>query len=41
MEQNSNSIGRSFQNTKLKPYGFFADWEVAPYYPFLFECRNY
>ena len=26
------SIGRSFQNTKLKPYGFFADWEVAPYF---------
>lgn len=26
------SIGRSFRNTKLKPYGFFADWIVAPYY---------
>ena len=26
------SIGRSFQNTKLKPYGFFADWEVTPYF---------
>ena len=26
------SIGRSFQNTRLKPYGFFADWEVAPYF---------
>jgi len=26
------SIGRSFQNTKLRPYGFFADWEVAPYF---------
>ena len=26
------SIGRSFQNTKLMPYGFFADWEVAPYF---------
>lgn len=26
------SIGRSFQNTKLKPFGFFADWEVAPYF---------
>ena len=26
------SIGRSFQNTRLRPYGFFADWEVAPYF---------
>ena len=26
------SIGRSFQNTRLKPQGFFADWEVAPYF---------
>ena len=26
------SIGRSFQNTKLKPYGFFADWEVTTYF---------
>ncbi len=26
------SIGRSFQNTRLKPNGFFADWEVAPYF---------
>lgn len=26
------SIGRSFQNTRLKPYGFFADWEVATYF---------
>ncbi|MGM9699507.1 MAG: DEAD/DEAH box helicase [Prevotella sp.] len=26
------SIGRSFQNTRLKPYGFFADWNVATYY---------
>jgi len=26
------SIGRSFQNTRLVPYGFFADWEVAPYF---------
>lgn len=26
------SIGRSFQNTHLKPYGFFADWEVATYF---------
>src|SRR5574344_729468 len=26
------SIGRSFQNTELKKYGFFADWRVAPGY---------
>ena len=26
------SIGRSFQNTRLMPYGFFADWEVVPYF---------
>lgn len=26
------SIGRSFLDTRLKPYGFFADWSVAPYY---------
>ena len=26
------SIGRSFKNTKLMPYGFFADWTVAPYF---------
>ena len=26
------SIGRSFNNTSLKKYGFFADWAVAPYY---------
>ncbi|MGM9760411.1 MAG: DEAD/DEAH box helicase, partial [Parabacteroides sp.] len=26
------SIGRSFQNTPLKPYGFFTDWTVAPYF---------
>ena len=26
------SIGRSFLNTPLKPFGFFADWSVAPYY---------
>ena len=26
------SIGRSFQNTRLRPYGFFADWEVAPHF---------
>lgn len=26
------SIGRSFQNTELKKYGFFADWKVAPYF---------
>ena len=26
------SIGRSFQNTQLKPYGFFEDWKVAPYF---------
>ncbi|MDO4496936.1 MAG: ATP-dependent helicase [Bacteroidales bacterium] len=26
------SIGRSFGNTKLKPYGFFADWEVLETY---------
>ena len=26
------SIGRSFQNTALMPFGFFADWKVAPYY---------
>ncbi len=26
------TIGRSFQNTDLKKFGFFADWRVAPYY---------
>ena len=26
------TIGRSFDNTKLKEYGFFADWKVAPYF---------
>lgn len=26
------SIGRSFQNTKLMPHGFFADWTVTPYF---------
>lgn len=26
------SIGRSFKNTPLIPFGFFADWKVAPYY---------
>lgn len=26
------SIGRSFKDTKLKDYGFFEDWKVAPYY---------
>jgi hypothetical protein len=26
------SIGRSFKNTSLMKYGFFADWEVAPYF---------
>ncbi len=26
------SIGRSFQNTDLMKYGFFADWKVAPYF---------
>jgi len=26
------SIGRSFKNTKLKPFGFFADWTVTPHY---------
>lgn len=26
------AIGRSFNNTNLKENGFFADWEVVPYY---------
>lgn len=26
------SIGRSFRNTELIKYGFFADWRVTPYY---------
>ena len=26
------SIGRSFKNTELKKFGFFADWRVAPYF---------
>lgn len=26
------SIGRSFANTDLRKYGFFADWRVAPYF---------
>ena len=33
------SIGRSFLNTPLKPYGFFADWSVAPYYN-LIDVKN-
>lgn len=26
------SIGRSFANTELKKFGFFADWKVPPYF---------
>ena len=26
------SIGRSFKNTSLKEFGFFEDWQVAPYF---------
>jgi superfamily II DNA or RNA helicase len=26
------SIGSSFQDTKLKEFGFFADWKVSPFY---------
>ncbi|MEG0900189.1 MAG: DEAD/DEAH box helicase family protein [Oscillospiraceae bacterium] len=26
------TIGKSFQNTDLKKYGFFADWRISPYY---------
>lgn len=26
------SIGRSFNNTPLSKFGFFSDWQVAPYY---------
>ena len=26
------SIGRSFNNTELKRFGFFEDWKVAPYF---------
>lgn len=26
------TIGRSFNDTKLSQFGFFADWKVAPYY---------
>lgn len=26
------TIGRSFRNTSLKEFGFFADWKVVPYY---------
>lgn len=33
------SIGRSFLDTHLKPYGFFADWSVAPYYN-LIDVKN-
>lgn len=33
------SIGRSFGNTELKKYGFFADWKVAPYYN-LCDAKN-
>ena len=33
------SIGRSFLNTSLKPFGFFADWSVAPYYN-LIDVKN-
>lgn len=31
------SIGRSFQNIKLTKYGFFVDWQVAPYFDL---CRS-
>lgn len=33
------SIGRSFGDTALKKYGFFADWKVAPYYN-LCDAKN-
>ena len=33
------SIGGSFLNTPLKPFGFFADWSVAPYYN-LIDVKN-
>ena len=33
------SIGSSFLNTPLKPFGFFADWSVAPYYN-LIDVKN-
>lgn len=33
------SIGRSFQNTSLTPFGFFADWKVAVYFN-LTDVRN-
>lgn len=26
------NIGRSFKDTPLKKFGFFADWNVAPYW---------
>ena len=33
------SIGRSFKNTDLMKYGFFADWRVTPYYD-LCDVKN-
>ena len=33
------SIGRSFLNTPVKPFGFYADWSVAPYYN-LIDVKN-
>ncbi len=34
------SIGRSFKDTYLKKFGFFADWTVAPYYNLCAENGN-
>ena len=33
------SIGRSFNDTDLKKYGFFADWRVTPYYNLCSDWR--
>ncbi|MDD2961279.1 MAG: DEAD/DEAH box helicase family protein [Muribaculaceae bacterium] len=34
------SIGRSFKDTGLKKFGFFADWSVVPYYDLCSSRRN-
>lgn len=34
------NIGRSFKDTDLKKYGFFEDWEVAPYWNLCFAAGS-
>lgn len=35
------SIGRSFSNTELRRYGFFADWRIAPYFNLCDTANEY